>query len=156
MKSKYQQMLTEFDSQLLQAIAENSRISRNKISKTLNTSIDTIQKHLSRLENEGILKGYTTIINPTKLGFSITAVIFVQIEGEHLLDVETEIAKEDNVLLVYDLTGEYDAAIVAKFKDSNGLNAFAKRLLSMRHVKRTVTNVAINVVKEKFNSILTR
>ena len=110
----------------------------------------TVQKHAVRLENRGVLKGYTAIIDPIKLGYDITAVVFVQVGGGRLLDVEREIAKEANVLAVYDITGDYDAALIAKFKDYSGLNAFVKRLLSMQYITRTVTNVASNVVKEDF------
>jgi len=112
--------------------------------------LGTVRKHVVRLEDRGVLQGYTAIIDPTKLGYDITAVVFVQVGGGRLLDVEHEIAKEDNVLAVYDITGDYDAALIAKFKDYSGLNAFVKRLLSMQYITRTVTNVASNVVKEDF------
>jgi DNA-binding Lrp family transcriptional regulator len=146
--------LTELDIQLLKSLAEKSRTSLNKISENLGISIETVQKHVKKLENNGIIKGYTAVVDLSKMGYTVTAVVFVQIEGGHLSDVEAEIAKEDNVLAVYDTTGDYDAVLVAKFKDTNGLNAFVKRLLSMRHVRRTVTNVAFNVLKEDFNSVL--
>ncbi len=49
---------------------------------------------------------------------------------------------------VYDVTGEYDALMVAKFKDREGLNGLVKRVLAMNEVKRTYTMVVLNVVKE--------
>jgi len=55
-----------------------------------------------------------------------------------------------NVISVYDITGDFDIAVVARFKDRFGLNAFIKNLLTMPYVKRTVTNVVLNVVKEDF------
>ena len=141
------------DHQIIASLQEDSRLSLSKIADKLGTSSSTAQKHIKKLEDKGVLKGYTVVIDPTKLGYCVTAVVFVQVEGEHLLNVENEIAKEDNVLAVYDITGDYDAALVTKFKDTGSLNAFVKRLLSMRYVKRTVTNVAFNVIKEEFTPI---
>jgi Lrp/AsnC family transcriptional regulator for asnA, asnC and gidA len=84
----------------------------------------------------------------TKLDYGYTAIILIQAEGEHLTDVENEIAKAANVAAVYDITGDYDAAVIAKFKDRIGLNTFIKGLIAIPHIKRTVTNVALNVIKE--------
>jgi Lrp/AsnC family transcriptional regulator for asnA, asnC and gidA len=40
--------------------------------------------------------------------------------------------------------------VVTKFKDRNSLSTFIKHLLSTPHVRRTVTNVALNIIKEDF------
>jgi Lrp/AsnC family transcriptional regulator for asnA, asnC and gidA len=153
MKKESADRFTELDFQIIKSLTEDSRLSLNKIAGKLGTSVSTAQKHIERLEKKGVLKGYTAIVDPVKLGYAVTAVVFVQVEGGRLLDVEREIAKEGNVLAVYDITGDYDAALITKFRDNSGLNAFIKRLLSMPHIKRTVTNVAFNVVKEDFNII---
>jgi len=64
------------------------------------------------------------------------------------VEVENEIAQASSVVAVYDITGDYDAAIITKFKDRMGLNDFVKNLLTNPHIKRTVTNIALNVIKE--------
>jgi DNA-binding Lrp family transcriptional regulator len=56
----------------------------------------------------------------------------------------------NNVVSVYDITGDFDIAVIARFKDRDSLNQFIKRLLGLSYVKRTVTNVVLNVVKEDF------
>jgi Lrp/AsnC family transcriptional regulator for asnA, asnC and gidA len=103
------------------------------------------------------VKGYTVVLDSSKLGFELTAIILIQAAGKHLLDVEKEIATTANVIAVYDIAGEHDAAIVAKFKDGTSLNKYLQSLLAKPYVKRTVTNVALNIVKEdlqvKFNSV---
>jgi DNA-binding Lrp family transcriptional regulator len=66
------------------------------------------------------------------------------------LDAEKEIAEIQNVMSVYDITGDFDIAVLARFKNREGLNAFVKQLLALPYIKRTVTNVVLNVVKEDF------
>ena len=74
----------------------------------------------------------------------------IQVEGSFLTDVENEISKSANVIAVYDITGDYDAVAIAKFKDRTSLNAFIKNLLSVPHIKRTVTHIVLNITKEGY------
>ena len=137
------------DLRILSLLQEDCRLSFNKIASKLGISVGTAFNHVKSLEKKGIIKDYTAIIDSNKVGYSLTAIIMIQAEGTHITDVENEIAKNANVVAVYDITGDYDATVIAKFKDRAGLNAFIKNLLSLPHIKRTVTNVALNVIKEE-------
>jgi Lrp/AsnC family transcriptional regulator for asnA, asnC and gidA len=127
------------------------------LANKLGVSVGTAYNRVKNLEATGVVKGYTVVLDPTKLGFELTAIILIQAVGRHLAEVEKEIAKTANVVAVYDIAGEYDAAVVAKFKDRTSLNNYLKNLLATPYVKRTVTNVALNIVKEelqiRFNGV---
>jgi DNA-binding Lrp family transcriptional regulator len=140
--------IDDVDLRILSLLQEDCRLSFNKIANKLGISVGTAFNHIKSLEKKGIIKGYTAIVDSDKLGYSLTAVIMIQAEGTHLTDIEKEIAKTANVVAVYDITGDYDATVIAKFKDRASLNAFIKNLLAIPHLKRTVTNVALNVIKE--------
>jgi DNA-binding Lrp family transcriptional regulator len=133
---------------IIALLQEDSRLSFNKIATKLGVSVGTAYNRVKNLEALGVIKEYTTILDPVKLGYEFTAIILVQASGKHLAEVETEIAKARSVVAVYDITGDYDAAVVAKFKDRAGLNDFVKTLLATSNIKRTVTNVVLNVIKE--------
>ena len=150
MESNIVKMIDDVDIQIINLLQEDSRLSFNKIARELGISVGTAYNRIKSLEDRGVLKGYTVIVDPVKVGYSLTAIILIQAEGKHLLDVENEISKIDNVISVYDITGDFDIAVVARFKDRSSLNDFIKRLLAMPYVKRTVTNVVLNVVKEDF------
>ena len=140
--------IDELDLRILSLLQEDCRLSFNKIANKLGVSVGTAFNHVKSLEKIGVLKGYTTVLDSGKLGYSLTVIIMIQAEGSHLTEIENEIAKTANVVAVYDITGDYDAVAIAKFKDRAGLNFFVKNLLVIPHIKRTVTNVALNVVKE--------
>jgi DNA-binding Lrp family transcriptional regulator len=140
--------IDDLDFRILSLLQEDCRLSFNKIARKLGISVGTAFNHVKNLEKKGILKGYTAILDSTKLGYSLTALIMVQAEGGHLTDVEKEIAKAANVVAVYDITGDYDAAVITKFKDRTALNVFIKNLIGTPHIRRTVTSVALNVIKE--------
>jgi len=96
----------------------------------------------------GILEKFIPIIDYSKLGFDLTAIIGITAEGGHLVEVEELLAKEPNVTAVYDVTGEFDVITVARFRSRSELNSFIKRIASLEHVKRTYTMLVLNVVKE--------
>ena len=149
MKTDLIENVNDIDLQIIKLLQEDCRLSFNKIARKLGISVGTAFNHVKNLEKKGILKGYTVIVDSVKLGYSLTALMLIQAEGSYLTHVENEIAKTANAIAVYDITGDYDAAVIAKFKDRASLNAYVKNLLAIPHIKRTVTNVALNVIKEE-------
>ena len=148
--SRFDQKIDDIDMQIISLLQEDSRLSFNKIAHKLGIAVGTALNRVKSLEDKGVLKAYTVIVDPNKVGYGLTAIILIQAEGKHLLDVEKEVAKIRNVISVYDITGDFDFVVVARFKDRDSLNAFIKSLLTVPYVKRTVTNVALNVIKEDF------
>jgi len=140
----------DVDRKIIQLLQEDARKSFNKIADSLGIAVGTAYNRVKNLEDSGILKGYTIMLDSGKLGYGLTALILIEAEGRYLPEVETEIAKLDEVICIYDITGDYDIAVVARFKNRNTLNNFIKSALKMPHVTRTVTNVVLNVVKEDF------
>jgi DNA-binding Lrp family transcriptional regulator len=105
------------------------------------------------MEKEGIIKGYTTLLDQEKLGYELTVVTEITVSKGRLLEMENEIARLPNVCCVYDVTGLVDAIIVAKFKDREELSKFAKRLLALPYIERANTHVALTTIKEDFRLI---
>ena len=144
------QKLDDIDLQILRILQEDSRTSYRKIADALGIAVGTVYNRIKRLEDEGVFKAYTVMVDPTKIGYDLTVFILIQAEGPYLAEVEEEIAQLGYVLCIYDITGDFDIAVIAKFKNRSMLNNFIKGILKMPHVTRTVTNVTLNVVKEDF------
>lgn len=149
------QKLDGIDLGIIRLLQEDARLSFKKIADRLGISVGTAYNRIKNLEDKGVLGGYTVLVDPFKLGFTMTAIVLIQAEGTHLVEVEEEIGKMRSVVSVYDITGDFDIAVIVRFRDRTGLNAFVKSLLAMPYVKRTVTNVVLNVVKEDFRVNLT-
>ncbi len=138
------------DRQILNLLQKDCRLSFNKVAGKIGVSVGTAYNRIKRLEAKGVLKGYSVMVDSAKMGYGLTALILVQAEGGHLIEVEEVVAKVGSVIAVYDVTGDYDACIIAKFHDRNSLNMFLKQLSAASYVKRTLTNVALTTVKEDF------
>jgi len=105
---------------------------------------------IKNLEDRGIVKGYTAILDPVKLGYDLTAVIFIQTDGRYLVDLENELSQIANVIVLYEITGDFDIVAVVRVKDRGSLNSLIKSLLLAPHIKKTMTSISLSIVKEDF------
>ena len=142
-------LLDELDVAILRRLNTDARKSFRDIARELKVSISTISNRVKRLEQEGIIVGYIPVLDEKKLGYDVLAVIGIRISKGKLLEVQRKIGREDKVVDVYDVTGEYDSVIIARVRNTKELDAFIKRLVAMENVERTYTQVVLNVVKQE-------
>ena len=142
--------LDETDVEILKALTLDARLSSRQIAKQCGVSIGTVLSRIKRMENEGIIRGYSALLDQEKLGYELTVVSEITVSKGRLLEVENEIARLSNVCCVYDVTGLIDAVIIAKFKNREELGKFTKRLLAIPYVERTNTHVVLTSIKEDF------
>jgi DNA-binding Lrp family transcriptional regulator len=142
--------LDETDVKILEILMLDARLSSRQIAKRCGVSIGTVLSRIKKLEKEGIITGYSSMLDHEKLGYELTVVSEVTVSKGRLLEMENEIARLPNVCCVYDVTGLIDALVVAKFKNREELGNFTKRLLALPFVERTNTHVVLTTIKEDF------
>ena len=142
--------LDEIDRKLLKELLMNSKRSFREIAKSIGVSPATVINHIQRLESGGVIHDYSVRLDHERLGYELTVVTEIIVSKGKLLETDAEIAKIPNVCAVYDITGETDAMVVAKFKSRSDLSDFTKKLLAMPNVERTNTHVVLTTVKEDF------
>ena len=143
-------VLNETDMKILQVLLEDARFSSRQIAKKVGVSVGTVLSRIKKMEEDGLIKGYSVIMNHEKLGYELTVVMEITVSKGRLIEMENEIAKISNVCSVYDVTGLTDAFIIAKFKTREELGKFTKRLLALPYIERTNTHVVLTTVKEDF------
>jgi DNA-binding Lrp family transcriptional regulator len=146
-------MMDETDVKILRSLVSDARLSSRQVSKKSGVSIGTVLTRMKKLEKEGVIRGYSAVVDHEKLGYMLTALIEITVSKGRLLEMENEIARMPNVCAVYDVTGLTDAFVIAKFKSREDLSSFAKRLLAMPYVERSNTHVVLTTIKEDFRLV---
>jgi len=141
-------MMDDTDVKILGMLCRNAKTPVRDIAKAVGVSIGTVHNKIKRLEKEGYIRSYTANVDWNKLGYSITAIIEVVVSGGKLVEIEKKVSEFSNVLSVYDVTGESDVIILARFKSHEELSAFTKSLLSIQNVDRTNTHIVLTIIKE--------
>jgi len=138
------------DEKILKNLLVDARLSARQLSLKLGLSTVTVLSRIKKLEKEKIIKGYTSVLDHEKLGYDLTAVIEIIAKKDKLVQVEDELSGIENVCAVYDVTGNTDTLIIAKFKGREDLSKFIKNLSVISNVESTITHVVLNTVKEDF------
>lgn len=141
--------LDKIDEEILKILMKDARLSARQIAIKLKMSTVTILTRIKKLEKEKIIKGYTALIDHEKIGYDLTAVIEITAKKD-ILGIEEKLEKMENVCGVYDITGETDTVIIAKFRGRNELSNFVKTISRLENVENTITHIVLNTVKEDF------
>lgn len=144
----------ETDMKIVQMLEKDARTSFREIAKKLRISEGTVYNRVKRMQEADVIKGFSVRSDPMKLGKDLAAVIGLRVLGGHLVEVEKAVAKYDEVRAVYDVTGDYDAILVARFSTRAELNRFIKDVLANEFVDRTATYIVLNVVKENLRTLV--
>jgi DNA-binding Lrp family transcriptional regulator len=141
--------LEETDKKILNILTDNSRLSLRQIAKKANVSVATVMHHIKKLEEEKIINKYTTKLDYERIGYDIEVIIEVRISKGKLFEVERRIASHPNVFAIYDITGDFDAVILARFQTRRQMDNFLKRIQTYEFVERTETKLVLNTIKEE-------
>ncbi len=142
--------LDEIDKKILAELLVDSKRSYREIARAIGVSAATVINHIQRLESAGVITDYTVMLDFERLGFELTVVLEMTVSRGKLIETLEEIAKLPYVCAVYDVTGEIDSVVIAKFRNRRELSEFPKDLLAMPQIERTNTHVVLNTVKEDF------
>ncbi len=142
------------DSELLKHLSKNGKASQRELAEVTGLALGTVSNHLKVLEKNKIIKGYSANIDPEKVGFTLSATIHLRITKGKIMDVQASIAKHPRVYIVYDITGEWDSLVLARFKDREEMDEFIKTTLSQKNIERTSTSLVLNNVKEEMRLII--
>jgi DNA-binding Lrp family transcriptional regulator len=119
-----------------------------KISEEVGVSLGTVSNRVRKLEETGVVLGYTVLLDPEKIGWDLNVVIGLRIQKGRLIEIQEKIAKDPRVYGVYDVTGDFDSMVMARARDRSDLDELSKNVMSVDGVERSVTHLVLNTVKE--------
>ncbi len=136
------------DVQILTHLLTDARQSARQLANRLGSSTATMISRINKLEENKIIQGYSARLDHELLGYDITAIIEIKTTKGKMLEIENEIAKQDNVIAVYDITGDSDTIVISKFNDRKSMCCFVKKLFAVPNVENTVSHIVLNTIKE--------
>ncbi len=144
--SKKRQEVDELDGRILKELVRDSNRSYRKLAKAVDLSPAALIERVKSLERRKYISGYGARVDYPKLGFEFMAVVEISMSGKDLIPIQQRIAKIPHVAAVWDITGEYDSLAVVMCKTRNELSTTVKRILGTEGVRKTNTNIVLNVV----------
>ena len=136
------------DRELVNALLGDGRASLRSLAEELDVSVTTVSNHLAELEDQGTIRGYTPVLDYSTMGYDVTAVLQLNVEGKALVEVTERLAEQPQIISVYEVTGDHDIVAIGKFRDTEEMNARIKDLLTTPAIKESNTSVVLNPEKE--------
>ncbi len=136
------------DVRLVNALTADGRASLRSLAEDLDVSVTTISNHLEELEEHGVITGYSPDLDYDALGYDVTAVLQLKVEGDAISEISSELENENQMLSVYEVTGDFDIIAIGKYVDTDDMNQQIKELLGHTAIIETNTNIVLNIINE--------
>ena len=143
-------MLNAIDRAILERLQQNGRVSYADIARQLDMAPSAILDRIRKLEQRGVIAGYSVRIDPTQVGLGLTAFILIRTEepaGSGAIG--QALARIPEVLEVHHIAGEDCYLAKVRVADTNGLSRLLReRFGRLKGVRNTRTTIVLSTVKE--------
>lgn len=143
--------MDNLDQEILECLQKNSREKASVISRKINLSVSAVLERMHKMEQQGIIRGYTVVTDKKKLGMGMQAIMEVCLEHPKFYDEFTALIDSmQEVATCYYLTGDFDFVLKIFARDSEDLEAIHRRIKSAHGVSNTRTFITLKAVKEEY------
>jgi Lrp/AsnC family transcriptional regulator for asnA, asnC and gidA len=115
--------MDEIDLQIIDKLTEDARMSFRKIAKQIGVSPDTVINRYKTLQEEGVIRGSTVVVDPKRIGYKSTIVFLIDASPSHVLGTEAtpndsssilkELISMPNIILATKTVGDHDLLAIA-------------------------------------------
>ena len=134
------------DLDLIEELRKNSRISYVDLAKLFNVTETAIRKRVHSLEDKGVIKGYTAIIDYKQLGYNVNAIIGIDTLPDKLFSIIDDVQKQDSIC-VYTSSGDHMLMVEKCFKNTQELNEYIKSLEQTKGITKVCPAIIIEKIK---------
>lgn len=144
--------LDEIDKRILRVLQRDGRIANNDLAREVGLSPSPCLRRVKLLEEAGVIDRYVAVLNPAKVGKSLTFFTRIRLDQQDEETLQTfakEILKLPQVLECYFMLGDYDAMIRVVAADIEDYRRFQSEYLSrIKGVQNLKTDVPSQTVKQ--------
>lgn len=139
------------DKKLLEYLQQDAKKTTKELSSKLNLSVTAVYERIKKLEREGVISKYVTLLDKKKIhkGFMVICQIkLVQHNVDSVTTFEKEVVKLEEVLECYHVSGDYDYFMKIYVKDMEAYREFMlTKLTTLQHIGSTHSVFMIGEVK---------
>ncbi len=144
-------MIDGTDEKILKEYLRDARQSYREVARRTGVSPGTVVSRIKEMEEKGIIQKYSALLDYEKLGYELTVITEITVSKGMIVEVAEEIKGHRQACAIYNVTGDSDVMVLAKFKTRDELSNFTKAVLKIPNVERTRTHLVLITLKEDFN-----
>ncbi|WP_246027015.1 Lrp/AsnC family transcriptional regulator [Marinicella litoralis] len=140
-----------FDKKILKALQSDGRITNKDLAERVSLSQAPCWRRVDALEKQGLIKGYTAIVDQEMLGLSLTAFAQITLDNHHQSTVEKfdhGIQQWPEILECHATSGEYDYLLKIVTQDMNSYNQLIyEKILRLPSIRSVNTSFSMQQKK---------
>jgi Lrp/AsnC family leucine-responsive transcriptional regulator len=140
------------DKKIAASLQRNGRMTNVELARMNDLAPSSMLERVRRLEEKGVIKGYRAVLDPKALGYTVQAMVMINLDRHQAgpIDVfEAKIRSVPEVKACYHLTGQYDYIVHLVVQDIDHLGETVKHTFaSIDGVEKQETFLALSVVKD--------
>ena len=140
-------LIDQLDRRIIGELCSNARTSWRELAERVNVAPSSVADRVRKLEQRGVIRGYTATIDPVAFGRTVRAVIDVGLPpGVDPAPFEALLATRDEVALAMYVTGPSDYSIIVDCAGAEGLDSFIRWLKADAGVARTESRFVLRPI----------
>lgn len=137
------------DIQILNILQEKGRTKRNELAEKVGLSVPSLSERLKKLEENGVILGYSARLNRKLFGYDIMAFITVVMDSsKDYSSFASHVKKIPEILECYSVLGEGSHIMKAIVQNTSALESLLSKIQSWPGVSRTITSFVLSPIKE--------
>ncbi|NAZ27356.1 MAG: AsnC family transcriptional regulator [Thermogladius sp.] len=142
-------MVDEIDLKIIERLAVNARATYSEIASEVGLSDVAVMKRIRRLEQEGVIRKYTVIVDPAKLGFSKVSLTGINVAPDKLFDVVEELKKRDYVKQLLVTSGDHSLIALVFARSSEEMIRIHDEISRIDGVLKVYPAIVSDIVKDE-------
>lgn len=139
------------DIKILRCLHENSRENASVIAEKINMSVSAVIERIKKLENNGIIRKYTAVIDRNLIGKDVLAYVSVGMEHPKFNDRFVEFVKTNKQIIECNyVTGDFDFILKINIASTKEFEKMVQTIKSVNGVSVTRTIVVLSTVKNDY------
>jgi DNA-binding Lrp family transcriptional regulator len=136
--------IDQLDVRLIATLRENPRVGLLEVARQLNVARGTVQARLAKLERSGVITGHGPEVDPTALGYAVTAFMLIELAQGRLAEAVEAMAAMPEVLEADAISGPQDVICRVVARDTEHLQMLVNELLRTPAIRRCTSYIALS------------
>jgi len=136
--------MTPKDRDLLALLRLNARESVSALARKLGTSRSTVQDRIRRLEESGVISGYTVVMGANHPNEDVRALVTIAMEPRRSAEVVSALKKLSCVDALHTVSGKFDLAAMVRTGSPNDMDGALDEIGAIGGVVRTESAIILS------------
>lgn len=138
--------MDKYDLTILKELQENGKLSIAELGRVIGLSTTATKERVKKLENEGVIKGYSAIIDASKVGYDMSAYITVPVGNLEIKEMADKLSSMEEIVECHKVTGNTCFLVKVRAKNSAHLEHLIDKINNF--AKNTYTYLVLSTAKD--------